>query len=43
MDPQYSVICGDGMYRPIYIYDLPVSCYSIDVERENTPTERNPR
>ena len=34
-------ICEDDMYRPIYIYNLPVSCYSIGVEREQAPNERN--
>ena len=43
MDPQYTVICVDGMYYQIYIYNSRAVCYSIDVERENTPTERTPR
>ena len=36
-------ICADYMDRAIHIYNLLVPCYSIGVEREQTPNERNPR
>lgn len=36
-------ICVDNVNCPIYIYDLPSVCYSIGVEREQTPNERTAR
>lgn len=35
-------VCVGVVDCPIDIYNLPVACYSIGVEREQTPNERNP-